>query len=456
MKKFVDLAALALLLLNLSEAVRAVGVLSGVQSSQMSMLTIAGSALYLIARFKPLMKAGASPLFKVWLAFIFIYPTVWYIFGTLMGHIDPSRSIYWIANNFMYYELFLVATVFAYTNHAKRIEKLALTATAVIVLGFVVNFVNYGFTRRILIYSDAVNSGSLSLYRPMSFFGHPNTAAFSILIILVLTLSSFRKNERSPVLGLGFIILAGALILITGSRTSLLLWVLTTLTYALPLVVRSIRASRKNRASVYAWGAVLAVVMALFFTSTAATDAFTSLLPKDTAKRMSFLMGGGGSSSSTSSVEDKSASVRAYDTAIYMDYIAENPISGYGDDFVSERIESHDFLQVSQNAFLEYSLILGIPYAALFVYAMIRSFRLAGIPRRSNAYSSPYAEGLKVLIGIFMIASWSIVGLFFMRAVCIGLGLMLGSVLRELAGEKHEPRAIEIDVQSTRQIAKAV
>ena len=104
----------------------------------------------------------------------------------------------------------------------------------------------------------------------------------------------------------------------------------------------------------------------------------------------------------------------------------ESPFLGQGPDFAAQQIATRNFLNVSQNAWLEWSMKFGIPYALLVAYTLVVTYRW--VVRNSETERLMRSQGTLLLV-LFAVASWSLVDPLWLREVVVALGVVIGSVL---------------------------
>jgi O-antigen ligase len=123
---------------------------------------------------------------------------------------------------------------------------------------------------------------------------------------------------------------------------------------------------------------------------------------------------------------DESAGVRTSILAQYFSDLMGSPMLGLGPDYATNQIAIGAYGSVSQNSWLEWAIRFGIPYTASIVLMLFLIYRLAMKLTGSEPLLRSYA---RLLLLMYIIVSFSMVDLFWMRQSVCALGVLLGVLL---------------------------
>jgi hypothetical protein len=225
-------------------------------------------------------------------------------------------------------------------------------------------------------------------------------------------------------------------VIITGSRTSTLLIGVVVLWYFATIFKMS------GRGSVAVSRAVVAPAL-LLLTAVLAVGAITSVLGRGselyttTTSRLQTLP----SIVRGDSTIDQSVMIRKQNLDVYIERFKAKPLEGYGPDYPSQEIESGRLTDVSQNAWLEWAVKYGPVYPSAIALAFLVTWRTA---RRLRTVDAWVWARVALLIGIFVVASFSIVDFLSLRAPVCVLGALIGLTVaaREQAAEGVRSRSV--------------
>jgi hypothetical protein len=288
-------------------------------------------------------------------------------------------------------------------------------------LGLIVNIFDIGLIRDLQFYSNVKHAAYYSAStRLVSFQGQSNLAGFSLCIYLVALVrdDSFIRGSVTAQLGVAASCIAG--VFLTGSRTSVLLLVLILLAYmrGVSRVDRGRPTRDQYRLISVSLSLGLGALLVVYFVQVSGfssialysslTDRFSALL---------HLVSGRGIGS------DKSAISRISILPQYFSAISHSILLGRGPDFAPNQVSDGTLANVSQNAWLDWSLSFGVPYAAYAAWTMANTWRSAHRARRTRpALMAPNT----LLLGVAVIGSFSLISLFWIRPMVVALGALVG------------------------------
>jgi O-Antigen ligase len=420
-----DRLALVALFLQASELYRPIGLIVGVRSQVVNLMFIALYGLYLLHSGRRLARTRDSrsrglldtPLGQVWAAAFFLGFLMLAI-QSITGILGFDRAAYWFGYRLVFAGMFMAAAVVFPKVGEQVVTRFFILMLAATWLGFVVNILNYEFIRRVLVYTRNELGQSSDLSRVVGFYQHPNMAAFTLTLTLAMLVSSRRFMASSLVLHAAVLAACVGGVIITGSRTSMLLIGVVVLWYVATIFKMS------GRGGVAVSRAVIAPAV-LLLTAVLAVGAITSVLGRGSelyttmTSRLQTLP----SIVRGDSTTDQSVMIRKQNLDAYIDRFKAKPLEGYGPDYPTQEIESGRVTDVSQNTWLEWAVEYGSVYPSAIALAFFVTWRTARRLRTADAWV--WAR-VALLVGIFVLASFSIVDFLSLRApVCI-LGALVG------------------------------
>lgn len=429
MKKNIEFLFLIIIFLNFSEGFRPVGVLTGIPSSYIvSVSTLLICVIYLIKYnfdFKFLLRIK---LFRLWLILLLVYPSISFLISYFFEYLSLNELIYWFSYNLLYGLLMVGATLFSFRNSYAIIKKMAFYSILITLVGFILNYTNYGFTKRVLEFSNAGAASHEKLFRAVSFFSNPNAAALSIIIYYIIYISNNEMKTFHPVKYVLLSVAVTGMVFLTGSRTSLLILALILLLYVIPSIVKEIMIRYNFSKSL----SYLNLIIGGFFFLTVfistlpfLSNFYSKLMGENILARFDFLTNLISGNSGLS--QDRSVNYRLSIIPDYLERICENPIFGYGPQVVRNNLVSNVFENTSQNLFIEVAFIFGIPYMIFTLYIIFLSYQYA-LRYRIKAYET--FNILKVFIVLIVVLSFSMNNVFWLRAVVIALGFIIGYTIK--------------------------
>jgi hypothetical protein len=433
-----DRLALLALFLQASELYRPISLLVGVQSQIVNLLYIALYGIYLLhsgrwlARTRDSRSRGLldTPLGQVWAAAFFLGFLMLSI-QSIIGILTFDRATYWFGYSLLFVEMFMTAAVVFPKVGERAVTRFFILLLGATWLGFVVNILNYQFIRRVLVYTGNELGQSSDLSRVVGFYQHPNMAAFTLTLTLAMLVSSRRFMVSSLLLHAAVLAASVGGVIITGSRTSALLIGVVVLWYFATIFKMS------GRGSVAVFRAVMAPALVLL-TAILAIGAITSVLGRGSelyttmTTRLQTLP-----SIVRGESVDQSVMTRKQNLDAYIERFKAKPLEGYGRDYPSQEIESGRLTAVSQNAWLEWAVAYGSVYPSAIALAFLFTWRTA---RRLRAVDVWVWARVALLVGIFVVASFSIVDFLLLRAPVCALGALVGLTVaarEQAAGGMH-------------------
>ncbi|WPU95615.1 O-antigen ligase family protein [Mucilaginibacter sabulilitoris] len=348
-----------------------------------------------------------------------------------VGNMNGNDFVYWISFVSLFASLFVLAAILSLQIQIKWIYRLFWSAVTSTIIGFILNYTNFQLFRDIGKLSGStlayVVYGSNDEGRIFSFFVHPNMAALSTVCFFVFLLTTSKehvKKIRTYMLYLGLMI---GMILVTGSRTSLIVIAIIAIIYLPKIIRRSLIRRHKfnnNLGNItIVFGGILIVLLFVF-----GIFVYISLSqsPIDTTGRLSFFFRIF-NSSPTVSTQDDSLADRLKILDSYWKYIEKNLLFGLGPQFARDKLSNGEFENVSQNVYIENTLNYGIFYVLFYIYALVKTYQLSS---KIGNFKDYIFNPLKVFVVLLTLIGFSINGLYTIRAVVILLGILIGLTLR--------------------------
>ena len=425
-----DSLALFAIFLQTTELYRPLGYLAGLSSSlQVNVLFLALMVFYLVARNETLVHLH-SGLTVLWIGTLLVVPTIIMSLQLLDDSLTVGRLVYWSAFSSTFTVVLVGAAVLWSRWGQKLIKPFFLACLAGAWLGFAVNWFAYDFIRQVMGFSSNPKAATEYLARTIGFYGHSNVAAFSIVLYFTC-LACNRAFLESRLLLQAVVSTASVVgVVITGSRTSLVLVAIVTIWYVRNLLSVHRDSSQGTRRQVMLAPLIpfaviamaLLVLQVLASTRQEMADVLTSRIGS-----IADLATGGGT--------DTSAELRASILPYYFSDILESPLLGQGPDFAISQIEIGNYGSGSQNAWLEWSIRFGIPYAFLVLASIYFTYRItAKVFARDHI---PLSFSRLSMILIFLI-TFSIASPLWIRSTVCVLGVLIGVALYSRADSTHE------------------
>lgn len=423
-----DSLALIAVFLQFTQIYRPLGYIGGFTTSrQTNIVFLFFFAFYVVARNKTLVQSG-SGFIAAWACALGAVPTVIMGIQLLDGSVTAERLSYWSVVSVMFALLLLVAVVLWARWGPRLSMPFFIACIGGIWVGFAVNWIDYEFVRKVMVFGSSPFAASRSVGLTLGFFGHPNEAALA-LVLCVASLACTEQFLSSHVL-LQTVVTAFCLtgVLVTGSRTSLLLLAIALIWYTANLFKLHSSGSLAGRARALIAPLIPAIVIAaglILLLLIASSRADVADTVGSRISSIADVVGG----------TDVSASMRKAILSQYYSDITASPALGRGPDYVADQMALGNYASVSQNAWLEWAVKLGVPYALLMALMLTSTYRFAA--RRVNSQPVSLSHARLILI-LFAVLSFSMVDIFWMQAPVSVLGVLLGTVL--YAGTQALPR----------------
>lgn len=355
----------------------------------------------------------------VWITIVvgYILPILHIIVLYACELIALERVFYWIALNLSLAAIFVSAVVYGISIDRIKISKFFYLSLVIISIGFLLNSVDYSFTQKVLFYSSSAVGKSLSLARFMGFFGIANMAAFSILLGVFLVSVSISRISLRYVL---FCVISAALIVLTESRTSMMMLVFVL------VGVGGVKIARRpgNLLAVIfvapvVLGGGLAALMATSFFGGGGGGAYVDRM---TSMFVTLFADGGQG--------DVSTQLRIKAVSQFLHLISERPLTGYGPDAIIDMVSSGELVAVSQNSWLEWAAEYGIlyPFSVSISFFALYLNEMRKSKLSVNGDFRPFA--IRMILCVIIVSSFSIMDFFNIRSFVVVFGLVIGSFLR--------------------------
>jgi len=331
--------------------------------------------------------------------------------------IELEELAYWTAFSLIFVAILLASSVLWRRKGEKLTYPFVLACLVSTWVGYAVNILNYQFLREVMGFTSNVIAASESLARMIGFYPHPNMAAFSLCLFFVLIGSDRRFLTASSWTRILVILAVLIGIVVTGSRTSLILFIVAFLMYLRNSAKMNGRLTygRLVRTFTYLIIAGVLFVSALAFDMRMDKQSDLSETIVDRVQSISRLVDG------SIAQNDESAYLRISIISKYAEDIADNPLLGYGPDYAFEQIEAGRFSNVSQNSWIEWAIRYGVFYP--LAIAVIFAFSIYKNLINRAAWGSQ--QFMAVLVVILM-STLSLVDVFWLRSTALALGVSIG------------------------------
>jgi hypothetical protein len=416
-----DGLALIALFFQATELYRPLGYFAGLATSQQVNLAFMGFwAFYLTVRHRTLMslRTGAT---WAWVCLLFLAPLWVMMLQLLDDSITSGRIVYWAGFSLNFTLMFLAAVALWARWSPKLTAPFFLASIAGVWVGFVVSWLDYGTIREVMRFSANLRSESVQSARAIGFFGHPNLAALALVLFLACLVCD-RNYLNRPVALQSLATMGSAVgVLVTGSRTSLLLLSVVLLVYFYNLLKLHNRGTdsprRRMRTTLVPLlpiALIASTVIAIQYVSAVRPEA-GSLIG---SRVNSILELAGGTT-------DESMNIRLSVLSQYAEEIREAPILGRGPDYDEEQVERGNFSNTSQNAWLRYALRFGVPYSLFLLLTLYLTYYAR---KDLNGSNQLFLSRKRLILGLLILVTLSISSPLWIRSTVCVLGALLGTI----------------------------
>lgn len=419
--KFLDHFVFLILILYLTELFRFFIIL-GIPLNLVAVLFISILSIFCISNrnlIKIMIKNKSAKTFTFLLLF---FPIIIGLFHLILNFSSINNQVRPIGNQFLYLLLFYSTLIIGWKYELKIIFKWIINPTVLIVVcGLLYNYVNPAIFIKlklaILGFEKEISSDDLSQVERVSGFYLKSTYASICLIPLLFFTFNSEKiySNRRNLFTLCMIII---LLFITGSRSALI-FILFSLYFMNKLMAKSIYQSglkdfKKSRK--------ISNILIIFFFLGAflGLEAVSSYLSEKGYEVI------GNRLNSITSFEkisnDRSVNQRLDAQTFYLQKIIENPIFGYGQNYMDDLRKTQELLS-SHNSYLENTFRYGIIYLIIFFLFMFYLWK----SRERKLFESRFHFDFLGLLTVFLfISSFSSNTLLENKTVIILLGISFG------------------------------
>lgn len=358
------------------------------------------------------------------LGVLFFFPISMMFLQLFFGIVSVSDVAFWAVRVSSLAMIFVGVVVFAYSEGVPGVRKLLLLVFALLWLGYFTQLVDFDLVRSQLVFRGKEFSEFYVQNRAIGFFGHPNRFAFatvmttSILVFILLLEQRFWRALFATQFGV-------LLILLSGSRTSLALISLALILcwFRYLTEIRSYDIILQRIAYFFGASIIFLVSVTLLIQFSGSVENASLTLAIERFSRFFQAIAGGG--------VDQSAEIRSQNLAWFTTALSQAPILGQGPDATAKAIRYGIVSNVSQNSWIQWVYEYGIFYPA---YIFVSGIGLMGVHRwsRGKIERIMSARSLaRILVILLFVATFSLNNLFVIDTTTIGLGLVMGLLIRE-------------------------
>jgi hypothetical protein len=413
----IDFLFLFVIFFNVTELYRPMGVILGMgTSSTVTTFSLLSCILYLGLNIGKVLDIMKYKLTFHWVVLVFVFPTLMMVLQFFSGFLDLGELVYWVSFSAHFALLLLGSIVLVSSLKPKYFIYMYIFCIFTVVVGFLINFTNYDFIRQVLAFSNIRIAVQDQLFRVLGFFQHPNAAAISIVFYFVTLTLFFPVEKYNKLVSSAMILIMIILVIITGSRTSMVLAIIVSFLYLRPILFSYVIKNGETKLNVsvpyvLSWVCIVfGLTISLYMMS---SMDFGHAALNRIGERIGSISSGG----------DLSLDFRKAIIPVYFDYISQNPLLGYGPQFVVDRLADGVFFHVSQNAFVEWAMKYGIFYSLYYFYVLFITYKTS---MKYSATNINFSRVLKLIVIILCLVSFSINDVFWYRSISISLGVILG------------------------------
>lgn len=425
--KPLDKVAFLAIFLQSSELYRPLGYFSQLPSSQtINIAFLAFFSFYLLLNYKFLIELSRSKIFIYACILLFGMQFIIMMIQLLGRLISPDRLIYWTAFSFLYFEIFVTSAILWGKFGGNSTIKFFLACIAATWLGFFIQILDYQTIRNVMDFTSNEIAASDTSIRMIGFFQHPNMAALSLVtfFLMLATTKSFHRKNILLKLIISLSVFFG--IVMTGSRTSLILYFITLFWYFMTAQKshNNISLNLRFLKIILLILLIIIIILISYTTLSGITTNSNSTLTTAIERLESLIHIFSGSALKN----DESAILRYEVISAYATDIIKNPFLGHGPDFATTRIEQSLYTNVSQNSFIEWSLKFGVFYAIFAAFFLIKMYFYSAAFKKYEFFSSIKCQAL---VTCFLVAMLSVVDIFWYRSIACALGAAIGLIFYE-------------------------
>ena len=427
MNKLYDKILILLVFLQFSDLYKVLIYPFNVTTQLFSIITIFITFFYIISNKISLKRLLNHKILRLWLWLVLYLPITINLVHFIIGNLSLNDFVYWFSFLTMMGFLFLSTTIYFYKNsYPKYINQFFQLVLLSIVISLFIGWYDYEILRSLVkVSADLEEYMYQDNSRAIGFYTQSNMLARSILFTFIIFAGTI-LYRKSSFINYNFIVLFTLMLLLTGSRTSMILFLIFLIFYIPRFSYKKIFSNSFNK-KLKVITTVLTIPIAILFTLLLlnAMPFFSKLITDNNVyKRFSFIT----DTSSNSSLEkDRSVNARIIVFNQYISKIIDQPLIGYGSNKRSEYIKNNTFLNGSQNQYLENAFSFGIFYVTFFFYVFFYTIKKLKFDERITFDRYLY---FKIFLLLIIIYGFSVNYLLINRLFLITTGFFLGIYMK--------------------------
>jgi len=357
----------------------------GVSIGFVSFLLLGFNVFYLFAKAKYINLIIKHSGFKIWLLIILIWPLLTIVYAPALGFREIGLQFYYVT-------LFTGAVVYTTTNGLPAVNRLLTTSLIITLFGVALSLIAPQYFEAV---GRLANAESFMKSRAFGFYLQPNILAIN-LVLLFIGWFAFCKH-KSVTLEVVAIILLMLVILLTGSRTGMII----------SLITIAFILGQPGLKKIMIFQYLVKIVILIIFVvglSVAMKNISTDMITGDKGedelltrmeRMLDFRL-----SDNDALLEDTSVQHRRLAQLTYLSLIYESPLVGYGFNSETYFLEKGFFPRMSHSTAISSTLHYGILYPIAFILVVFQLYRKQ---RKSKVWGGIQSRSVPNFVVIFLL-----------------------------------------------------
>lgn len=448
--KILNIVLVIMLFLQVTDTYKIILLVIGKKTVFFSTLTLVFSIIYLLFNFRDYRKIYKFKIFKKWIWLILFLPLLINTIHLFIGNLSVSEYTYWFSFILFCSLLFVLSAIYFSKHPLKTTNRFFLFSFLSIIISFIIGNFNYNFIRALMSVSEVLDDTAFitsESIRSVGFYTQANIAARALLLFFIL-ISGTYLIKKQKVVTYGSIFIFIFLVLMTGSRTVLILALLFCLFYLPKFIYRNIYL-KVNSILITFKKLILSlflpffgILILLFFSLV--VDFAKNYIDDSVINRFNFITE---FSEIQNLEEDKSVNIRGVIINQYLGEISKNLILGNGPSLRNEYIKKRIFANASQNQYLEDAFSYGIFYVMFYIYVIIYTIYKVKL---TYIVDNDKFLFLGFLLLLILVYGFSVNYLLINRLFLITIGCFIGLVYSNKIGKRNENNPLHWQVKGGR------
>lgn len=371
----------------------------------------------------------SNVLFKYWFLLIAGFPIISLFIHYIVRNITRSEFIYWFGIYLLSCGIFsCTCLLISRIKNVRTINLFYGASFVVTIFGVWLSIEYYDLVRAFMTLNRSTEEIAYVIsekIRVVGFYDHPNIVARSFVFSSIFLFGSYFYNKSKFYIS-SFILVLLTFLLLTGSRTALILIAIFLTIYFPQFLFKKIFLIKGKFIIPYKIAAYLSIPLIflfLFILFNFVSNYLIDLGYGDLVRRFTSLFNFGNEFAS----EDLSAQYRVTVFFQYLHEISKSLLIGHGPILRSEYISKGIFIVASQNQFLEDAFSFGVFYVLFFIHTLRVSYTYS--KTSIFLFSYKYLLFFKLFLLIFFVYCFSVNYMLIDDLMLIVLGTYVGAII---------------------------